>query len=57
MSNKDILKNKLKKLNNTQFIRYLIKTDWCFRDVLEVDIDNNWSESDINSEINFLNKL
>ena len=57
MKEKEELKKKLNNLTSEEFIKYLIKTGWCVRDVWETSINNNWSDKDIIKELEFIKKM
>lgn len=56
MTKNEELKTELRKLSDKGFLKYLIKTGYCARDVWDDFIDT-LDEEDAREELDFLNKL
>jgi hypothetical protein len=54
MTKKEELNKRLCTLSDSNYLRYLTKAHWCVREIVEVSINDYWSDDDIEAELKFL---
>ena len=54
MTKKEQLINRLKTLSDKDYLKYLMQTGWCVREIVELSIKYDWSEFDIDEDLKFL---
>ena len=54
MTQKEELIKRLGTLSDKAYLKYLMQTGWCVREIVELSIIHDWSDVDIEEEIKWL---
>lgn len=54
MTPKEKLIKRLNSLDDQAYLRYLMKTNWCVREIVELSIKFDWTDDQIEDELKFL---